>query len=230
MVEREEGYLVNAQNSVMQEALSQEVNLEVFPSWKRSLDIGGATLAIIIFSPIVFIIALIILLTDGRPVFFHQQRIGQGGHAFHIYKFRSMRKNAEEALKSNPEFYRRYVENNYKLPVGEDPRITRIGHLLRKSSLDELPQFLNVLKGEMSLVGPRPVVEEELSEYGKSTMRFLAMKPGITGVWQVSGRSDLKYPERAWLELSYMDKQGLWFDIKTLFQTVYCVVKRTGAH
>ncbi|MDR3586002.1 MAG: sugar transferase [Desulfosporosinus sp.] len=220
---------MDLQSSVMQKA-TKHVELDDFPSWKRTLDIFGATFGSILFSPIVAIVAIIIFLTDGRPVFFRQQRIGRGGDAFYVYKFRSMRKNAEEVLKTNPEIYKAYVENNYKLPEGEDPRITWIGHILRKSSLDELPQFLNVLKGEMSLVGPRPIVEEELAEYGRDAIKFLAMKPGITGIWQVSGRSSLKYPERAWLELSYLNKQCLLFDVKTLFQTVHCVVKRTGAH
>jgi exopolysaccharide production protein ExoY len=200
-----------------------------FPRWKRAIDILGALVGLILFSPIIVIVSFIIFVTDGRPLFFYQDRLGLGGETFHIFKFRSMRRDAEETLRGNPIIYKKYVSNNYKLPEGEDPRITKIGLFLRKTSLDELPQFWNVLIGDMSLVGPRPIVQTELNEYASKRHRFLSMKPGITGVWQVSGRSALKYPERVDVELSYLDKQGITFDIAVLVRTVYCVFKRKGA-
>ena len=208
----------------------QVVQLNDFPVSKRAMDILGAISALVLFSPIYLIVTVLILITEGRPIVFRQARLGRGGELFNVWKFRSMCQNAEEILRSNTKIYKKYVENNYKLPEGQDPRITRLGHFLRKSSLDELPQFWNVLTGEMSLVGPRPIVNDELEEYRNKKGLFLKMKPGITGVWQVSGRSDLQYPERAKLELSYLDKQGFWFDAKTIIKTVYCVLTRVGAH
>lgn len=138
--------------------------------------------------------------------------------------------DAEERLKSDTKLYTKYIANNYKLEPEEDPRITKLGKFLRKTSLDELPQFFNVLKGDMSLVGPRPVVKDELVEYGSRVNEFLSVKPGITGYWQVSGRSDVKYPERVNLELHYVYNQSLWFDIKILFLTCWTVLIRKGAY
>lgn len=218
---------MNMQNALVQE---QVVELDDFPASKRVFDFLGAVLGLILASPLYLIVAVLILITEGRPIVFRQARLGRGGEMFYIWKFRSMCHNAEEILRSHPKAYEKYVENNYKLPEGEDPRITRLGHFLRNTSLDEIPQFWNVIRGEMSLVGPRPIVYEELEEYGNKKGLFLKMKPGVTGIWQVSGRSDLQYPERARLELSYLDKQGFWFDVKTIFKTVYCVLMRVGAH
>lgn len=216
------------------EVLREEAHVQVedrkFPRLKRTIDILGGFLGLILFSPIIAIISVLIYITDGRPIFFSQDRLGLGGETFQIFKFRSMRRDAEEILRKNPVIYKKYVSNNYKLPEGEDPRITKIGLFLRKSSLDELPQFWNVLIGDMSLVGPRPIIQDELNEYGSQRYLFLSMKPGITGVWQVSGRSDIKYPERVDLELSYLDKQGITFDIAVVLRTVYCVLKRKGAY
>jgi len=196
---------------------------------KRLFDIIGSILALLAFSPLFILIGVLILITDGHPIFYRQNRIGQGGKIFRIIKFRSMYKDADKILKNNPDVYRKYLENDYKLPEGEDPRITKIGRFLRKTSLDELPQFLNVLIGDMSLVGPRPIVPEELREYGEKKSKFLMMKPGITGIWQVSGRSELKYPERTEVELKYIQVQSFSFDLRVLFKTVNCVLKRQGA-
>ncbi|NLP43381.1 MAG: sugar transferase [Peptococcaceae bacterium] len=196
---------------------------------KRLFDIVGSVFALIAFSPLFILLSMLILITDGRPVFYRQKRIGKGGKTFRIIKFRSMYKDADKILKNNPTIYQKYLENDYKLPEGEDPRITKIGLFLRKTSLDELPQFFNVLKGDMSLVGPRPIVPEELQEYGEKKNKFLLMKPGITGIWQVSGRSELKYPERTEVELKYIQVQSFRFDLRVLFKTVNCVFKRQGA-
>ncbi|AFV05149.1 sugar transferase [Dehalobacter sp. CF] len=201
-----------------------------FPIWKRTFDILFSIFALIITSPFTILISLVILITDGRPVTFKQKRIGRDGECFDIIKFRSMCKNAEEVLQRDPKILKKYVENDYKLPEGEDPRVTKFGSFLRKSSLDELPQFMNVLKGDMSVVGPRPIVPVELEEYADKKSLFLSMKPGVTGVWQVSGRSNIAYPERAYLELSYLDKKSFLFDVIVIFKTIFKVLKRSGAY
>ncbi|MDN4523945.1 sugar transferase [Fictibacillus fluitans] len=198
---------------------------------KRSMDIIGALIGLILFFPVFLVIATFYLFGEAKgPIFFKQKRIGQNGEAFYIYKFRSMIVNAEEKLKSNRILYEKYLRNNYKLEPEEDPRITRIGKFLRKTSIDELPQFLNVLKGDMSLVGPRPVVKEELNEYKQKEFIFLSVKPGLTGYWQVCGRSDVGYPERVDIELFYVYNQSIWLDIKILIKTVLLVVIRKGAY
>ncbi|WP_270584438.1 sugar transferase [Bacillus smithii] len=162
---------------------------------KRAMDIIGAIIGLILTSPLFLIISIFYLFGDSKgPIFFKQVRVGKHGKKFYIYKFRSMITNAEEKLKADHELYQKYLRNNYKLEPHEDPRITNLGHFLRKRSLDEIPQLINVLKGEMSLVGPRPVVVEELREYGDRINEFLSVKPGITGNWAVSGRSSVDYP------------------------------------
>ncbi|MCU5067234.1 sugar transferase [Bacillus pacificus] len=198
---------------------------------KRGMDIIGAIMGLIIFLPIFIIIPVFYMRGEGKgPVFFKQTRIGKDGRVFGIYKFRSMVVDAERKLKQNEVLYKKYIDNNYKLEPEEDPRITGVGRFLRKTSLDELPQFINVLKGEMSLVGPRPVVQDELKEYAERQDEFLSVKPGITGYWQVSGRSDVGYPERVDLELYYVYNQSIVFDFKILIMTVYNVLLKKGAY
>lgn len=198
---------------------------------KRVLDVMGAIFGLVLTLPIFIFISITYLFEEVRgPVFFKQTRVGQDGKRFKIYKFRSMVVNAEEKLKADRVLYEKYIENNYKLEPEEDPRITKMGSFLRKTSLDELPQLINVLKGEMSLVGPRPVVEEELKEYQSKVNEFLSVKPGVTGYWQVSGRSNVGYPERVDLELYYVYNQSLQFDIKIIFKTLYVVLIKKGAY
>jgi len=212
-----------------QKKLTSDYNSYLF--LKRVTDILGSLCGLIIFTPIFIIIPLIYLAGESKgPVFFKQERIGKNGRVFHIYKFRSMILNAEEKLKSNEALYKKYLQNNYKLEQDEDPRITSIGRFLRKTSLDELPQFINVLKGEMSLIGPRPVVKEELLEYGEKVHDFLSVKPGLTGFWQASGRSDVGYPKRVEIELHYIYNQSIVFDVKIFFKTVQAVVFKKGAY
>lgn len=197
---------------------------------KRLMDILGATIGIVISSPFFLIISLLYLFGDNKgPVFFKQVRIGKDGKEFKIYKFRSMVVNAEEKLKANKLLYKKYIQNSYKLEPEEDPRITNTGRFLRKTSLDELPQLFNVLKGDMSLVGPRPVVAEELEEYSYRKPDFLSVQPGVTGYWQVSGRSEVLYPERVDVELYYVYNQSLLLDVKILIKTVLVVILRKGA-
>ncbi|MGY4841819.1 sugar transferase [Weissella cibaria] len=197
---------------------------------KRFLDISVSLFALIVFSPIFLVISSFYLFGENRgPVFYKQRRIGLNHREFGIYKFRSMVVGAEEKLYANKELYAKFVENGYKLPTEEDPRITKFGAFIRRTSIDELPQFINILIGDMSIVGPRPVVEKELIEYGDRVDKFLSVKPGAMGLWQASGRSEIQYPERADLEISYVDHADLWFDFKILFMTVFAIFKGDGA-
>ncbi len=196
----------------------------------RLIDIILAITFIIILLPIMLIISLLIKLNSRGPVLFKQQRIGRDGEVFLILKFRTMIINSEQKLKENPVLYRKYIENSYKLNPSEDPRITKLGEFLRKTSLDEIPQFLNVLVGDMAIVGPRPVLLDELKEYGNKREIFLSVKPGITGYWQVSGRSNIGYPERVNLELYYIERKNILFDISIIGKTFISVVKKKGAY
>jgi exopolysaccharide production protein ExoY len=198
---------------------------------KRAVDVVVTTILLAITSPVMAIVAALVKLSSPGPVFFRQERIGKGGDRIHIYKFRTMRRDAEQVLKADPDLYRKYIANNYKLPKGKDPRITFIGRILRELSLDEIPQLLNVLKGEMSLVGPRPVVPAEIEQYGDYASLLLSVRPGLTGQWQVSGRSDIAdYARRVRLDMEYIRDQSLARDFQILVQTVPAVLSRDGAH
>ncbi|MBS9334898.1 sugar transferase [Fructobacillus sp. M1-10] len=200
---------------------------------KRLLDIVVSIVALVVFSPVFLIIAIWIKFSEGTThVFYSQDRVGLNGKHFKIYKFQSMVDNADEILKSDKKLYQKFVENGYKLPTKEDPRITKIGAILRRTSLDELPQFWNTLVGTMSIIGPRPVVERELVEYGDEERinEFLSVKPGVFGLWQASGRSNIGYPERAEIELDYVERANLGLDFKILFMTVIAIFKGDGAY
>lgn len=197
---------------------------------KRAVDVLGAAVLLILSAPIMAVLAVLVRLDSPGPVLFRHRRAGSRGRFFHLLKFRSMRADAEDLLRQDPDLYRRYVENDFKLPDNEDPRVTALGRFLRKSSLDELPQLFNVLKGEMSLVGPRPVVEPELEMYRGHIPTFLSVKPGVTGLWQISGRSDIAFPERAELDLEYVRRWSLLQDLWILLMTVPAVLLRRGAH
>jgi len=197
---------------------------------KRGLDILGSAFLIVLFAPLMLLIALLIPLDSPGPVFFRHRRAGLGRRFFGLLKFRSMHSDAQEILHTDADLYRRYLENDFKLPPKEDPRITRLGRVLRVTSLDELPQLFNVLKGDMSLVGPRPVVEPELEMYVDRIPTLLSVKPGMTGPWQVSGRSSIAFPERAQIDLEYVRHWSLLEDLWILFMTVPAVLLRDGAH
>jgi len=198
---------------------------------KRCFDALGSGVGLVLLLPVFAAVGLTIVLSSPGPIFFSHLRIGQHGRTFRIVKFRTMRCDAEEVLRRDPALWEKYVANDFKLPAGEDPRITRIGRWLRKTSLDELPQLWNVLKGEMSLVGPRPIVQAELEQwYGQQATELLSVPPGMTGLWQVAGRSDIRYPERTELELQYVRTQSIFMDLKLLFWTVLQVLKSKGAH
>lgn len=199
---------------------------------KRLIDIIGAVIGIILLIPttLFIYIARKILKEEQGPLFYEQLRYGKNGKIFRLYKFRSMCMNADQKLKEyldNNENARNEFEKTHKLQ--KDPRITKLGNFLRKTSLDELPQMVNILKGDMSFVGPRPVVSEEVEEYGENKEKFLSVTPGLTGYWQVNGRSNTTYKERMFMELYYVENCSLWLDIKIFFKTFITVFKKEGA-
>ena len=193
---------------------------------KRLFDIVVSAVGILLLSPLFLVISLMIIVSDGAPVIFKQKRLGEGGKTFWILKFRSMRKDAEEILKSNPALMEEY-KRTFKLE--NDPRLLKFGKFIRGTSIDELPQLFNVLKGEMSLVGPRPIVPQEIEKYGDDQDVYLAMKPGCAGLWQCSGRSDLSYPERVALDVEYFRQARIRMDVKILLKTTWSILKRDGA-
>ena len=199
--------------------------------FKRIFDITATVIGGILILPVALIVAILIYLDSPGPIVFGHKRVGQGGKEFPCYKFRSMVPNAQEALeiylKENPEA-REEWERDFKLK--DDPRVTKIGKFLRKTSLDELPQLWNVLIGDMSLVGPRPIVRAEVEKYGEYINDFYLVPPGITGVWQVSGRSDTTYEERVLMDSWYVHNWSVWIDIVYLVKTVFAVIKSKGAY
>jgi len=196
---------------------------------KRVIDIIGSLALLVLFSPLFLIVALMVSL-DGGPVFYRHKRIGRDGKPFGCLKFRTMILGAEaclnEYLSYHPE-QRREWEQDQKLAF--DPRVTAIGNVLRRLSLDELPQLVNVLVGEMSLVGPRPVTEGELKHYGAAASAYLAVRPGLTGPWQVSGRNDVSYATRVAMDEAYVRNFSLWNDIVILLRTPGVVLSKKGA-
>lgn len=194
---------------------------------KTLLDYVGATVGLILLAPLFVLIGIAIKLSSPGPVFHRRRVMGVGGKKFDAFKFRTMIPNADEVLEQNPELMREY-EKNFKLR--DDPRVTAIGRLLRKTSVDELPQLINVLRGEMSLVGPRMIVEEEMEKYGKWGMNLLTVKPGITGLWQIGGRSEVDYDGRVRLDMHYIRNYTIWFDLQILFRTLPAVLRQKGAY
>ena len=198
---------------------------------KRALDVGVSGTSLLLLSPLFLIIAAVIKLWDGGRVFYPHKRIGKNGRSFHCLKFRSMAPNADMALQkllSCDPSARAQWERSQKLT--NDPRITAPGKFLRNSSLDELPQLINILQGEMSLVGPRPITTQELHFYGPHVDEYLSVKPGLTGLWQVSGRSDRTFSERVDLDLQYVSNRSLWFDLVILVKTIPAVLSRRGSY
>ena len=188
---------------------------------KRSGDIVFSLAVLTLGSPIYILLALLVKLTSRGPVFYVQQRVGRDYRSFGCIKFRTMRRDADRVLgvllAESPDLAEEF-RNDFKLK--NDPRITRLGRFLRRSSLDELPQFLNVLRGEMSVVGPRPIVRKELPRYGAAMDEVLAVRPGLTGLWQVSGRNNLSYDERVDLDVRYARHRSVWMDLKIILKTV----------
>ncbi|WP_255481832.1 sugar transferase [Ramlibacter pinisoli] len=198
---------------------------------KRAVDIFGSIFLIVLLLPMIVVVAIGVRLSSSGPIFYAQTRSGRGGRHFQFYKFRSMKVNSEDVLadflNSDPEAKKRW--DQYQ-KIDNDPRITAFGRFIRRTSLDELPQFWNVLRGDMSLVGPRPCMLQQKELYGRYWRAYCAVKPGITGLWQVSGRNRLTYEERVRLDVQYVRNLSAWGDIKLLAKTIKVVLSAHGAH
>jgi exopolysaccharide production protein ExoY len=197
----------------------------------RMIDIVLSISALIFLAPLMLLVALAVYIVDPGPVLFGHRRLGKDGRTFRCWKFRSMVVDADarlQALLASDPQARAEWEADHKLR--NDPRVTRIGHFLRKSSLDELPQFFNVLMGDMSLVGPRPIVSDEVAKYGRYFAKYCQVRPGITGLWQISGRNDVSYRRRVAMDIAYVRSKSLALDMGILLLTVPRVVARRGSY
>jgi lipopolysaccharide/colanic/teichoic acid biosynthesis glycosyltransferase len=195
---------------------------------KRLLDVSASAVGLLLVSPLLLVVALAIKLTDGGPVLFWQTRVGRWGREFRFPKFRSMVMNAERLKAQLAADSHHADQRTFKMK--HDPRVTWIGRIIRKTSVDELPQLWNVLKGEMSLVGPRPPVPSEVALYTLADRRRLDVTPGLTGLWQVSGRGDVPFPQQVALDVRYIESRSLWLDLKILLATIPAVVFGKGAY
>ena len=199
---------------------------------KRMFDIVFALFVLTVFFPVYLILMILVALNSKGPIFYVQQRIGRNYQPFNCIKFRTMIDNADEALEviMQSDRFRQEFQDSFRLK--QDPRITKIGKFLRLTSLDELPQFWNVLKGEMSVVGPRPLVPQELSKYGHKIDTVLKIKPGITGLWQVSGRNDIPYPKRVKIDVYYATSHNWLLDLWIVYKTIGVIVfpRNNGAY
>lgn len=193
---------------------------------KRVMDLVIAGTALVLAAPVMVLVGLLIKITAGGPAIFSHRRVGFGGKPFNCYKFRSMVANSDEVLKAyldaNPDARKEWEETH---KIRNDPRVTFFGRLLRKSSLDELPQLINILRGDMSCVGPRPIVQDELKRYGDHQSEYLGTRPGLTGLWQVSGRSSMDYDNRVALDSQYVRNWSIWLDVVILLRTIVAVMR-----
>ncbi len=194
---------------------------------KRIFDIISSSIVLILALPIILIISLMIKGESKGPIIFSHTRIGRYGKPIKVYKFRTMFSNSEEIFNNFTEEQKNEYYINFKLD--NDPRITKVGSFLRKTSLDELPQLVNILKGDMSVVGPRPIVEKEIPKYGLYSGKMFSVMPGLTGYWQANGRSDTTYEERVQMDMYYIDNRSISMDIKIIFSTIIAVIKKEGA-
>lgn len=223
------------QEQVLEEVLvdewyDTEKEKPIFFFIERCIDIILSLLGLIILSPVFLLIAILIKKEDHGNVFYKHKRIGHMNKDIYIYKFRSMTnkyKTFDEFYQTLSDEQKQEWDENFKLE--NDPRITKIGKFIRKTSLDELPQIINILKGDMSIIGPRPVVNDEIEKYGNQKAKFLSVKPGLTGYWAANGRSATTYEDRIKLELYYIDHCSLLLDIKIFFKTILSVLKKEGA-
>lgn len=202
-------------------------NSKIYNILKRLFDLISAICALILASPLFLIIAIAVRIDSKGPIFFGHKRLGENGNFISVYKFRSMIQNAKEVFDNFTPEQKLEFEKNFKLE--DDPRITKVGDFLRRTSLDELPQLINIIKGNMSVVGPRPIVEKEVEKYGEYADKLFSVKPGLTGYWQANGRSDTTYEERVQMDMYYIDNRSFLLDIKIIIKTVLSVIKKEGA-
>lgn len=206
---------------------TREKSSSLYEFIKRVIDILGAIIGLLILSPILIIVAILIKIEDPKGnIFFSQKRVGKNGEEFKMYKFRSMVHNAEELKKT-------LMEQNEMIgpmfKIKNDPRITKVGKVIRKTSIDELPQLINILKGNMSLVGPRPSLPKEVEQFESWMLRRLDIKPGLTCYWQVSGRNNISFEEWMKLDVKYIEERNLWIDIKLIFKTFFVLFGDSSA-
>lgn len=216
--------------SIKDQALIDRKKLEKQPSYffiKRMIDIVGSVLGLVVFFPILVLVTVAIKLEDGGSVFFSQIRVGEKGKPFLMFKIRSMCLDAEERL---AEIQDQNEVDGPMFKIKKDPRVTKVGKFIRRTSLDELPQLLNVLQGRMSLVGPRPPLPNEVTEYNVYEMQRLLVKPGCSGLWQISGRSNLHFDDMVKLDLEYIEKRSTFFDMWIIMKTFFVIFKKKGAY
>ena len=212
---------VEGANEFLYSAQDEATINTTYKFFKRAMDILGSIFGLIILSPILLIVIIAIKLESEGPVFFAQERVGYKGKRFKMYKFRSMVQNAEE-LKEK--LANKNEMDGPMFKMKNDPRVTRVGRIIRKTSLDEIPQFINVLKGDMSLVGPRPSLANEVEKFDDWMLKRLDVKPGLTCYWQVSGRNDIDFENWMKLDAKYVEEQSIWIDIKLILKTVLVLV------
>lgn len=221
-------------NELILEQISASDNIiskhHIFLTFKRFFDIIVSLIGIVPLILLVIVVKIVYMCSgDFKTIFYKHTRIGKNGKKFGLYKFRTMVTNSAEILENllkDPKYAKEWKENH---KFENDPRITKMGKILRKTSLDEIPQILNILKGEMSIIGPRPLIDEEVEEYGENKEKLLSVRPGLTGWWACNGRSDTTNEERMKLELYYIDHMGIKLDIKIFFKTIIKVIKKEGA-
>ena len=214
-------------NNVGSTDIVDNEKIRLYSVTKKSMDLILSFIGLILLIPVFLILAILVKLDSKGPVFYAHTRKGKNRSDIKIYKFRTMYSNSDEIFESFSDEQKEEYYKNFKLD--NDPRVTKVGDFLRRTSLDEIPQLINVLKGDLSLVGPRPIVEKEICKYGQYADKLFSVIPGITGYWQSHGRSDTSYEERIEIDMYYIDNRSILLDIKIMFKTVISVIKKEGA-
>ena len=214
-------------NNVVSTDIVDNEKVSLYSITKKIMDLVLSFIGLILLIPVFLILAILVKLDSKGPVFYAHTRKGKNRSDIKIYKFRTMYSNSDEIFESFSDEQKEEYYKNFKLD--NDPRVTKVGDFLRRTSLDEIPQLINVLKGDLSLVGPRPIVEKEICKYGQYADKLFSVIPGITGYWQSHGRSDTSYDERVKMDMYYIDNKSILLDIKIMFKTVISVIKKEGA-
>ena len=214
-------------NNVASTDIVDNEKVSLYSITKKIMDLVLSFIGLILLIPVFLILAILVKLDSKGPVFYAHTRKGKNRSDIKIYKFRTMYSNSDEIFESFSDEQKEEYYKNFKLD--NDPRVTKIGDFLRRTSLDEIPQLINVLKGDLSLVGPRPIVEKEICKYGQYADKLFSVIPGVTGYWQAHGRSDTSYDERIEMDMYYIDNKSILLDIKIMFKTVISVIKKEGA-